>query len=475
MKIKTFLFLLALTFVQNAVGQFQKYPQNQIVEDFEYLYKNLEASHYDLFTNTSKRNYDKAYKSTLVSVKDSMSSIQVFRLFQPFVALDQHEHCQILPFNLYGEYYENDGTVFPLNLCFRNDKVYVINNFSSDTTIVPGDEIVSLNGTPITKILDEMLTFFSGESNYLKNVWIEMITFPRSYWMVFGSCEKFKLELKKAQGYLYNCSLNAITTEDYEEKLKMQKPMFDNRREFHFENKNTAYLHPGGFTNLNAKNEHEASDNRKFCQFIDSAFIEMHNLKTQNLIIDLRNNGGGINTFSDYMLTYIADKPFRFSEKFMVRTSKLTKEFWKDVDDSTLFGLKNDIMTKEDGSRFEYTLPYNQPRADSLRFNGKVYVLINRYDLSQAVFTAAMIQDYKFGILVGEETADYSSLFGSSQTFELPNTKLIVEYPKAFIVRPNGNEKAKGVIPEHIVKDDIFSKEDEILEYTLNLIKKGDN
>lgn len=136
--------------------------------------------------------------------------------------------------------------------------------------------------------------------------------------------------------------------------------------------------------------------------------------------------------------------------------------------------LKNEILSNENGTRFENTIPFNQPRTDSLRFTGKVYVLINRYDLSQAVVTAAMVQDYKSGILVGEETADHSSLFGSSHTFKLPNTELVVQFPKAFIVRPNGDEKAKGVIPEYIVKEDIFTKEDEILEYTLNLIRKGE-
>ncbi len=472
MKTNYLLFCMVFVFMQSAYGQTKTFSHTEIVEDFKFLYENLEASHYDLFTNTSKQKYDKVYRSKLESITDSMSSQQALRLFQPFVALDQHAHCQILPFNLYGEYYENNGTVFPLNLCFRNDKVYVINNFSSDTSIVPEDEIVSLNGKPIIKIVEEMHTFFSGESKYLKNVWIEMITFPRSYWMVFGRCEKFILELKKAQGYIYNCSLNAITTEHYEEKLEMQKPIFDNQREFHFVY-NTAYLHPGAFTNLNAQNEYEATDSKEFHKFIDNAFREIKKNNSQNLIIDLRNNGGGINTFSDYMLSYIADKPFRFSEEYMVRTSQKTKEFWKEINDSTILDLKTDILTKDDGLRFKYALPFNQLKTDSLRFTGKVYVLINRYDLSQAVLTAAMVQDYNFGILVGEETADCSSLFGSSHTFTLPNTKLIVQYPKAFIVRPNGDEKAKGVIPDYKVEEDIFSAKDEILDYTLCLIRKG--
>lgn len=466
------LLLFVFFFVQISFGQ-KKYSPVQIAEDFEYLYKTLEASHYDLYTNTSKKDFDKEFKSVKASIKDSMTSIQVFRLFQPFVALDRHAHCQVsLPFSLYGEYYENEGTVFPLNLSFRNNRVFVINNFSSDERITPGDEIVTLNGMPIKEIMDEMHAFFSGESDYLKSTLIEMLTFPRLFWVIYGRSDEFKLELrKKENNNTINIAIDAITAEEFESKNAMEEPLMNNNRDFHFIN-NVAYLHPGVFVNLNAKNEHESSDKRKFCHFIDSCFIEIYKSQSQNLIIDLRNNPGGHNSFSDYMISYIADRPFRFSNKFMVKTSERTKDFWKEVSDTSLSVLKNNILIRENGTRFVHVLPFNQPQTDSLCYTGRVYVLINRYDFSQAVNAAAVVQDYKFGILIGEQTADHSSLFGSSHTFTLPNTELTVQYPKAFIVRPNGDEKAEGVVPDYKIGEDLFNDDDEILTYTLELIKE---
>lgn len=470
---KTILIFITLLSLQNTFGQFKKYTPKQIKEDFDYLYKNLEASHYNLFANNPKTTYDKEYRRIFESINDSLTTIQAFRLFQPFIALDNHAHCNIMPFKLYGEYYGNSGTVFPLNLCFRNNKTLITSNFSSDTTITPGNEIISINGKPMKEIRNEMHTFFSGESDYLISTLIEMLTFPRLYWSVYDRFDKFHLELRNADGQQYKTTIDAITAEEFEKKNAALKPLMNNLREFKFID-SVAYLHPGVFMNLNAKDENESSDNKKFCLFIDSVFTEIHNSKTKDLIIDLRNNPGGHNSFSDYMIAYFADKPFRFSDNFMVKTSKLTKAFWENVADSSLFELKNDILTKKDGEIFRYNLQLNQPRTDSLHFSGKVYVLINRYDFSQAVNAAAVVQDYKFGVLIGEETGDHSSLFASSQTIKLPNTGLIVQYPKAFIVRPNGNKKAKGVIPDFIVNDDIFSEKDEILDYTLNLIKKGD-
>jgi hypothetical protein len=472
MRIKTLLFLFAIILAQYTYGQ-RRYSHEKIIEDFEYLYKNLEGSHYNLYSNTNKKIYDKEFKRILESIKDSLTSLQAYRLFQPFVALDRHGHCQILfPFENYGEYYENEGTVFPLNLCFRDKKVFVLNNFSSDTTILTGNEIISVNKKPINKILNEMYAFYSRESEYFKNTIIEMITFPRLYWFIYDRIDEFNIELKDRQGNVTNSVINAITVEEFEEKNSMIEPLLNSSRDFYFMD-NIAYLRPGEFMKPNAQSELETSDNREFCQFIDSVFNEIYISKAQDLVIDLRYNPGGHNSFSDYMISYIADKPFRFCSKFMVRTSELTKNSWKDLNDTTLQYLKNDIMTKENGVRFENVLPYNQLSTDSLHYKGKVYVLINRYDFSQAANAAAVIQDYKFGILIGEETADWSSLYASGQLFSLPNTGLVIQYPKAFIVRPNGNEKAKGVIPEHQVDENMFTKEDEILEYTLDFIRNG--
>ncbi|MFO7369233.1 MAG: S41 family peptidase, partial [Bacteroidales bacterium] len=90
---------------------------------------------------------------------------------------------------------------------------------------------------------------------------------------------------------------------------------------------------------------------------------------------------------------------------------------------------------------------------------------------SQAAVIATQVQDYKFGILIGEKTAQISTHYSSTHQFELPNTKLLIQYPKAYIVRPNGDTRFEGVNPDIIVEDNTFTDKDEILEYTLDLIK----
>jgi hypothetical protein len=72
-----------------------KYSAQQVKTDFEYLYKTLDASHYNLYAFTKKEVFDSVYRKIEVSIKDSLTSLQVYRLFQPYLALAKMGECNI--------------------------------------------------------------------------------------------------------------------------------------------------------------------------------------------------------------------------------------------------------------------------------------------------------------------------------------------------------------------------------------------
>ena len=83
-----------------------------------------------------------------------------------------------------------------------------------------------------------------------------------------------------------------------------------------------------------------------------------------------------------------------------------------------------------------------------MRFEGGVHVLVNRHSYSNAVTTAALIQDYGFGTIYGETTRDMATTFGAMEHFTLPHSGLVVGFPKARIIRPNGE-----VVPHPLTPD----------------------
>ena len=114
--------------------------------------------------------------------------------------------------------------------------------------------------------------------------------------------------------------------------LKNQESDTVKEREFYLINDTVAYLRPGKFLNADVEDDLEKQitfDNTEFCHFIDSAFDVFAKEGSKDLIIDLRDNMGGDNSFSDHMIAYFATKPFSIASKFRMKTSQMTKSFWK--------------------------------------------------------------------------------------------------------------------------------------------------
>ena len=456
----------------------KKYSVQEVEDDLEYLYETLEKSNYDLFARVKKEEMDKAYLAIKNSISDSLTFLETYRLFQPFVAMAGMSHCNISKpwYDYMITYLEQGGTVFPLSLHFSQEKIYVKENFSGNTSISKTDEILSINEVPMDQYMSKFHESMSGPSDYFKESIIEAYSFPRLNWIFYGECKAYKLKIKKSTGEELNVVLAAIACKDFEAQLeKLSEEDKQEDREFYMINDTLAYLRPGKFSNANGNGdvqEQNTWDKSEFCQFIDSAFLEFNSKGSKNLILDLRDNLGGDNAFSDYLIAYFATKPFRISSSFSKKTSQVTKDFWKDVNSPEAMEQKEQIMSLENGSYFEVNITDVDPHTtESKRFEGKVYVLVNRYSYSNAAYTAAIIQDYKFGEIIGEETAEEVSTYVPMHTFKLPHTKNTVSYPTGFAVRPSGDASLRGVVPDHIVYDDLFTDNDEVLEYTLKLIE----
>ena len=315
-----------------------------------------------------------------------------------------------------------------------------------------GSEILEINNTKIDDILKLMYPHISAERPYLKKAKIEFWSFPRLYWQIFGEVEDFSVSVKE-NDQIQQYKLQAVAAlEDYEYKRK-DILSSDRRLRFYAD---SAYLNPGNFSG-------NAEDYQKF---IDSAFAAIKEESSRNLIIDLRNNAGGNNSFSDYLISYFADISFRWYSSFKLKTSKYLKQNTR-LNNDTINAYFQEILKQPNGEIFPYHFDAMQPQAPEKRYNGKVYVLINRQTYSQAAVAAGLIQDYQFATLAGEETGDFPTLYASLFTVELPNTKISVKVPKGYMVRVNNSEKPEGVQPEINIKDHLLDDEDEILNTLL--------
>jgi hypothetical protein len=438
-----------------------RFAPADVRSDMAYAYETLQKAHYNLYAHVSRKDYDAAYHKLLKSVgQDSLSMLQTTMLMQQLLAIGNVGHSEVdFAASSYIDYAMQGGTLFPLELAFEDGKTYVRKSYTPDSTVRAGDQLLRLNGKPIRKMKAAIHPYLSAERPYFKDAKLEFWSFPRYYWAVFGRQDAYKVKVKDAAGKTSKHTVPAVTVMAYEANRGGE--ILKNERSFRYMEE-VAYLHPGPFSSP------EADGEARFKAFVDSAFADINASQARYLIVDLRNNAGGHNTFSDYLIAYFADQPFRWYSDFTIRTSEvLKKQTKKKYPDAIPDAYTQNILEFPDGETFAYEQTMQQPMPEAQRFQGKVYVLVNRQSYSMAAVSAALVQDYGFGEIVGEETGDTPTLYAAQFTFQLPRTSVEVKVPKGYIVRPNGDEKLSGVIPDHHVRDHLLDAEDEVLRYTL--------
>ncbi len=453
----TYLIIFTLLFALPTYGQ-KKYSQQEVIEDVQFLRESLEKAHYNLYTYITKEAFNRNFEKVKSSItKDSLSILEITSLFQAVISKANNGHTEIpFPGSAYIDYAYKEGTIFPLEIAFENGKAFIRKNWSDNNAIEIGAEIISINNRTIDQVLEKIYPLISAERQYFKLAKLELFSFPRLYWQAYGELKDIEIEIKQ-NGKIEKHKIKSVSAiEGYEMK---RNEIFSQMRELHFLNQ-SAYLKPGNF----------GGNEQEYKSFIDSSFVEINRKNLPNLIIDLRNNLGGDDSFSDYLVSYIADQPFRWCSEFTLKTSAILKDHVQKNYDTTNPYWKS-VLTNEDGSIYPYEFDEYNPQPKEKRYSGKVYVLVNRQSHSQSAVTASQIQDYKFATIVGEETGDFPSLYASQYGYTLPHTGIEVKIAKGYIVRMNGSKKPEGVLPDIYIKDHLLDENDEILDGLLKQIE----
>lgn len=469
-----------------AAAQTENWTQTVPVEaaraDLSALYDGLQSAHYDLYANRSRQEYDARFRETMAAIDTPMSRYELYLALQKFTAYGNVAHARIdFPAPVYGGFRENGGKAFPIYLRIVDRRAYVGEDYSGSDDIAPGDEILSLDGVPMAQWLDRTGSCISADTPYIAHSILES-SFPMYLWVEVGERARFTLSIGKSGGREQEVGIPALTYAELTAALENAPKVFSldyNQREARMLTGGVGYLRPGPF--YNAEDPEHVWDNSAFVAFIDDAFGSFLKNNAHALVIDLRNNPGGDNSFSDPVISWIADRPFRFASKFLVRSSDeaaASNQARLDASPDAAEGVSGlyakAFASTPRGQTFEFDIPLATPR-EGARFEGKVYVLVNRNSYSNAVSAAAIFQDYGWGEIAGELTADFATTYGAMETFTLPNTGFKVGFPKAFIIRPSGDGRPGGVQPDIVIETPVApSARDVVLDKLLVNIARAD-
>jgi hypothetical protein len=436
--------------------------------DFQEMYDRLKIAHIDLYAFTPKPVLDRAFDEALQSLNRPMTKDQAEARFQLFLAQVKMGHTRIDPGRqAWSAYREAGGKAFPLSLRVVDGRVFVA-DVTGASQVLRGDELVTLNGRPSRTWLDLTGAHVSAETRYMRDSLLEY-WFPWLLWEEVGARERFAVTVRR-NGRLVRTTVEARSRAEAAAFQAAQPPLLNLEqplRDARMLPGGVAYLRPGPFYNAEAKAEADMYDNRAFVPFLDGAFESFLAAGASDLIIDLRGNPGGDNTFSDPMIAWFATRPFRFFSEFKVRASP-------EAIAANQARLDHDPVSAGEASRayaavyagtapgavVDFPMKVAEPRPGR-RFTGRVWLLIDRQSYSNTVSVAALVQDYGFGTVLGEATSDMATTFGAMEQFTLPRTGLVVGFPKAHIVRGSGDRRPLGVTPDVAIASPVVQTPDD--------------
>lgn len=468
-----FLTALALPACQSPPPEADLIPPASLQADFDDLYAGLHAAHYDLYAHRPQAEYDALFAEMRAALTQPLSQTDAEIQFQKFVAFGRVAHSSIaFPQGPWEAYRANGGKALPLSIRYLGDRLMIASDMSSADQPLAGQQIMTLNGIPAPDLEARLRSHLSADNDYLARTMLEF-RFNPLLWLELGPQDSYNLEVADETGERRAVIVPALTRDQLVIDSNQFELDWDERR--HAIMDGVGYLRPGPFYN-NLPGAEDVWDNSAFTAFIDEAFTSFLNADVEAVLIDVRSNPGGDNSFSDHMVAWFADEPFRFASDFLVRVSEQTtasnaRRLTPGDTDSISARYAVAFAEAAPGDVITFDLGDTQPR-EAPRFEGEVFLLIDRHSYSNTVTLSALAQDYGFARILGEETSDLASTYGALEQFTLPRTGIMVNFPKAHIIRPNGDTAPRGVIPDIAVVSPLNPVDDEMLNQALARVRE---
>ena len=428
----------------------------EMKEDLDTLFYAISEIHPNPYFNITKEAFNKLKEKAYKDIKKPMTINDFWKVSSRVVASIGDGHTSLWPPEgewTYQIYSQDKHIVFPLKLHIIKDKALVQKNFS-DAPIKQGDYVLSINGIPIKKIINDLIPYISGDLRHLRISRIEN-DFPKLLFIVYGFCGPFDVKIKDAKGKIKAYRLKGEDRNVYE---RISANLWDHN--FYFEEMPELKAGIIRFNNFKMKDE--------FDKFLKNTFTEIKAKKYRYLIIDLRNNHGGDLDIAEDLMNYITDKPYRFFSEVQAKVSRYTLKYVKE--DNPNKKLKIDSI-------YSYKFTTKSSPENPLRFHGKVFVLISNYSFSLAPDFAAAVRYFNIGTVIGQETGSSSSTFGEPYRIYLPNSHLDLYVSWRYFIGPNSDTTYvhHGVMPDIYVKigaEDIRKGKDPVMEKVKEIIRK---
>ncbi len=433
----------------------KRFSPQQLQEDYAIFRASLEDAHPSLYWYTPKDSMDFYFEVGKSKLADSLTEVQFRTVLSYVIAKIRDGHASVRSSKAAAEAV-GQNSLFPLYIKAWPDTVMVTANLNRrDSNLIRGVILKKIDGRPIQQIVDSLFSFLPTDGYNLTHKYQTLSnggTFRNLYASVFGLKMRLPVEYIDTAGQVRTANLSLYNMRADTPRISrpaVNPPSKRERRQFEREVMRSLRIDTA--LNTAILEVHTFAKGYRLRRFFRKSFRKIEQQQIQNLVVDMRANGGGSVILSNLLTKYIADKPFTIADTLYA--VKRSSRYGKYRNNNFFNWLFLRFLTKKkkdgnyhfslyEGKKFKPKKKYN--------FNGTTYILTGGNTFSAATLFTKALREQDDVIVVGEETG--GGAYGNSAWLipdvTLPNSKVRFRLPLFRLVIDKDEQKGQGVVPE---------------------------
>ncbi len=476
-----FLFVFFIAHFQ--VVSAQGLQKDEYQRDFDFFQTVFEKTNSGLYRYHTKTEVDSLFQAQRKKITAQTSYRDFYQLLWKVIDFTGSLHNNLDYPDSLQRNLKKENIFFPLPLRYMEGALLVNAPYKG---LQVGDQILSINGIDSQVFAQDVGQFRStdGYNTTGKYAALQTQKLADYSYLAYGRQKEFILRYS-SKGSIKSIRLAATDHSTFEKQYEKRSRLEVEQKEqnlyfFEFLESDIGYLRVSSF----AIGREGSPAYKDFAAFLGRVFKELKQQKTQNLIVDIRGNGGGIDPCELLLYSYMTSRKFRENTQAYTRGyhfpfPEQLRLPGTSVAEQVAEAKKR--FTRPQGDRYYQNPAYNpvwKPHPD--RFKHHIYVLIDPFVASAASHYAAMMKSDRKAVLIGQETSGgyYGHTGHYNITYQLPHTGLSLSFSVVNLeqdVRELSDQKpGRGIIPDHTVEqrlEDYIEQKDRVLNYTLNQIR----